>query len=206
MKKMMNDVNGVYVGESARSIFERAQEHWADRVGQKEDSHMVKHWLSDHADLPEPPPFHIKVVSSFKDSMTRQISESVRIDLRGGGVLNSRTEYSRCRLPRLMIDMDEWRTKKKEERRELEPSIPEEGMEWLNEEWDGEIKEEKRKPEKEMKSSQKRRKLEPLVGWGEATANPAPCVRDLATPGLYSGIDISITSIDQKDSFCCILL
>ena len=50
-------------------------------------------------------------------------------------------------------------------------------MEWLDKEWDGEIKEEKRKPEKDMKSSQKRRKLEPLVGWGEAAANPAPCVR-----------------------------
>ena len=100
-KSSLNNAKGVYVGESARSIYERAQEHWADRVSQKEDSHMVKHWLSDHADLPEPPPFRIKVVSSFKDSMTRQISESVRIDLRGGGVLNSKTEYSRCRLPRL---------------------------------------------------------------------------------------------------------
>ena len=68
---------------------------------------------------------------------------------------------TRYHLPRLTIDMDEWRTKKKEERRELKP-IPEDGMEWLNEEWDGEIKEEKRKPEKEMKSSQKRRKLEPI--------------------------------------------
>ena len=176
VKKKMNDVNGVYVGESARSIFERAQEHWADRVGQKEDSHMVKHWLSDHADLPEPPPFHIKVVSSFKDSMTRQISESVRIDLRGGGVLNSRTEYSRCRLPRLVIDMEEWRNKKKEERKVLEP-ISEEGMEWMDEEWDGDMKEEKRKPEVELKASQKRRKLEPLVEWGEATSTPSHCVR-----------------------------
>ena len=47
----------------------------------------------------------------------------------------------------------------------------------MNEEWDGEVKEDKRKPEIEMKSSQKRRKLEPLVEWGEATSNPAPCVR-----------------------------
>ena len=64
-RKKMNDVKGVYVGESARSMYERAQEHWADRMSQKEDSHMVKHWLDKHADLQEPPPFHIKVVSSF---------------------------------------------------------------------------------------------------------------------------------------------
>ena len=49
--------------------------------------------------------------------MTRQISESVRIDLRGGGVLDSKTEYSRCRLPRLTVDMEEWRVKKKEEKK-----------------------------------------------------------------------------------------
>ena len=108
--------------------------------------------------------------------MTRQISESVRIDLSGGGVLKSKTEYSRCRLPRLTVDMDEWRSKKKEEKKILEP-IPELGMEWLNEEWDGEIKEEKRKPEDTANIKQKRRKLEPLVGWGEKLDNPAPSIR-----------------------------
>ena len=73
-KKKMNDIKGVYVGESACSIFERAQEHWSDRMGQKEDSHMVKHWIDEHTDLSEPPPFKIKVISSFRDSLTRQIS------------------------------------------------------------------------------------------------------------------------------------
>ena len=49
--------------------------------------------------------------------MTRQISESVRIDMRGGGVLNSKTEYLRCILPRLVIDNEEWKKAKKEVRR-----------------------------------------------------------------------------------------
>ena len=110
------------------------------------------------------------------EQVTSQISESVRIDLRGGGVLNSKTEYSRCRLPRLTVDIEEWMSKKKEEKKILEP-IPELGMEWLNEEWDGEIKEEKRKPEDTANIKQKRRKLEPLVGWGEKLDNPAPCIR-----------------------------
>ena len=121
---------------------------------------MVKYWLDEHTDLPEPLPFHIKVISSFRDSLTRKISESVWIDLRGGGVLNSKTEYSRCRLPRLTVNMGEWRTKKKEEKKSLEP-IPEEGIEgieWMDEEWDGEIKEEKRKPEEGVSGKNKRRK------------------------------------------------
>ena len=72
--------------------------------------------------------------------------------------------------------MEEWRSKKKEEKKILEP-IPELGMEWLNNEWDGEIKEEKRKPEDTSNIKQKRRKLEPLVGWGEKLYNRAPCIR-----------------------------
>jgi hypothetical protein len=34
IKKKLNDVEGVYVGESSRSIFERAGEHWVDRIGE----------------------------------------------------------------------------------------------------------------------------------------------------------------------------
>ena len=90
----------------------------------------------------------------------------MRIDLRGGGVLNSKTDYSRCRLPRLTVDMDEWRSKKKEAKKSLEP-IPNKGMEWLEEEWDGEIKEEKRKPDENKVIKIKRMKLDPLVKWGE---------------------------------------
>ena len=67
-----------------------------------------------HSDLPEPPKFKMKVVASFQDSLNRQINESVRIDLRGGGILNSKTEYSSCRLPRLVIDQEKWKTMKRQ--------------------------------------------------------------------------------------------
>ena len=66
----------------------------------------------------------MKVVGSFKDALSRQLSEAVMIDLRGGGVLNSKTEYSRCRVPRLVVDMEEWRKKKIEERKEVEGVTP----------------------------------------------------------------------------------
>ena len=111
----MNDCQGIYVGETGRSLHERAKEHWNDVVGRSEDSHMIKHWLSSHADLQEPTKFCMKVVGSYKDALSRQLSESLRIDLRGGGVLNSRTEYSRCRIPQLVVHMDEWKKKKAED-------------------------------------------------------------------------------------------
>ena len=106
--KDLNGKKGVYVGESARSIFERAGEHQADRISGKEDSHMIKHWLSSHQELSSPPKFRVEVVGSYQDAMTRQIAEAVRIDLRGEHVLNSKSEYSRCRIPRLVIDQDDW--------------------------------------------------------------------------------------------------
>ena len=34
--------------------------------------------------------------------------------------MSSKTEYSRCRLPRLVIDNEEWRKAKKEEQKDLE--------------------------------------------------------------------------------------
>ena len=40
--------------------------------------------------------------------------------MRGGLVLNSKTEYSRCRLPRLTIDRSEWEERKLKEREEQE--------------------------------------------------------------------------------------
>ena len=43
----MKGKTGIYVGESARSIYERASEHKRDAEDNSEDSHMVKHWRSD---------------------------------------------------------------------------------------------------------------------------------------------------------------
>ena len=69
---------------------------------------MHKHWKVDHPNLPERPKFNIKIVASFRDALSRQLSEAVRIQLRGEGVLNSKSEYSRSKLPRLTIEKEPW--------------------------------------------------------------------------------------------------
>ena len=174
---------GVYVGESARSIFERASEHRGDMLARKDDSHVIKHWLSSHQELNSPPKFRIKVIGKYQDAMTRQIAEAVRIDLRGENVLNSKSEYSRCRIPRLVIDQEEWRINKKKERQELEV-IREEIV--MQEDEDGEectnvLDEErvfesveiknkvdaKRRKVGSDKPPAKRKKLENLTDWGK---------------------------------------
>ena len=110
-KPDMKDGKGVYVGESSRSIYERSKEHVADRENLAEESHQVKHWLSSHEELLTPPKFKFKLIQCFKDPLTRQLSEAVRIELRGSDILNSKSEYSRCRVPRLTVDMEGWKTK-----------------------------------------------------------------------------------------------
>ena len=113
--------------------------------------------------------------------MTRQIAEAVRIDLRGEHVLNSKSEYSRCRIPRLVIDQDDWRVYKKKEKAELEPKavetvleINEEGEETtivLEEEVEFGMIEKESKIEKKRKSrvceqpAKKRKKFENIMNW-----------------------------------------
>ena len=92
----------------------------ADAVKESEDSHMIKHWVEHHPEEKNVPKFTFKVVASFRDALTRQVSEAVRIDCRGGGILNSRSEYSRCQIPRLTINMEDWKERKHAEQKGIE--------------------------------------------------------------------------------------
>ena len=174
---------GVYVGETSKSIFERAGEHWQDVKAGKVESHMLKHWETDHSDDKGLPKFKIRIVRTCQDALSRQVGESVRIDLRGGNVLNFKTEYSRCRLPRLTIDREEWKSAKQQEKKvaddenaKFDGELTEEELNWLTKEegmmatWneDSARKEFKRKTADGARGqrSAKRKKLERLVDWG----------------------------------------
>ena len=173
-------------------MYERAKEHQADKVNEAEDSHQIKHWLLDHQELLAPPKFNFKIIRSFQDPLSRQLSEAVRIELRGETILNSKSEFNRCKVPRLKINMEEWKTKKEKEEEARRPQTVEEANKeeeviqpvqpsshWEDAEWLLEaesslsIVELKRKREKSPKKMQgnKKRKLEKLMGWGEQTSH-----------------------------------
>ena len=88
------DVPSIYVGESARSIYERAGEHWRAYYKKNPDSHIWKHHLIHHGGEGEPE-MRFKVLGNFRTAITRQITEAIRIRKRGASVLNSRGEYDR---------------------------------------------------------------------------------------------------------------
>ena len=104
--------------------------------------------------------------------MSRQISEAVRIELRGNGVLNSRAEFNRSRVPRLRVDLEGWKQSKKSEetsiqREEFQEEFHEEECS-LNERDCKRKDRDNEENEKENKQKRpKRIKMDKLEGWGE---------------------------------------
>ena len=83
----------VYIGESSRNLYTRGKEH-IDKYQSKKrcpESFMKKHQEEVHNDLPAD--FTAKVTGTFRDSLTRQISEGVHIRRSVAKVLNSKSEW-----------------------------------------------------------------------------------------------------------------
>ena len=72
----------IYVGETSRSLFERATEHWAGVKGGAPKNHMVKHVTLEHGG--REPRFVLKLIGQFKSALARQVTEAGRIRRRGG--------------------------------------------------------------------------------------------------------------------------
>ena len=105
LKTINKDIPSVYVGETARSVQERAKEHWeAFKRGDK-DSHIYKHWVMHHGSVGEPK-FVMKVVKYHRTALSRQVGEAIRIQKRGMEcpVLNSKAEFNRCSIVRLSLE------------------------------------------------------------------------------------------------------
>ena len=93
----------IYIGETSRSIAERGKEHWRGYMEGKEDNHIWKHHVLHHGGEGHPN-FLIRPIQYFKSALTRQVAEAVRIGRLGEGVvLNSKSEFNRCKLGRLTL-------------------------------------------------------------------------------------------------------
>ena len=66
----------IYVGETSRSLHERAQEHWNDFHSKKQDSHILKHWIIHHGGEGVPN-FQIRVIKYCRDALSHQVGEAV---------------------------------------------------------------------------------------------------------------------------------
>ena len=108
----------LYVGESPRTVQEQAVEHHDAARKRDKTSHMRRHKRLVHGAME--PKFIFKVVSHHRSALNRQIKEAVSIRRRGGaqGILNSKVEFNRCYIPRLVVEVEDQATKEQREQRE----------------------------------------------------------------------------------------
>ena len=109
-EKIKNIKLFTYIGESSRSMYERGLEHVTAMEEMKPDSHMLKHYLDEHEDLKlEEMIFGGRILKQASSAFNRQIAESVEIqnNLKHHHILNSKSEYNRCALPRLTAKLGE---------------------------------------------------------------------------------------------------
>ena len=97
------DITKVYEGETGRSARIRGTEHVRDFEKEKEKSVLFKHKLTDHKD--ETVKFKMEITRKFKDSLTRQANEAVRIFTRPSSEsLNSKSEFNHPPLARVVVE------------------------------------------------------------------------------------------------------
>ena len=108
----------LYVGESSRSIQDSAMKHCGAAKRNDGTSHMIKHQSLVHS--LEQPEFMFKVVSYHRTALNIQVRKTVRICRRGGAssILNSKLEFNRCYIPRLVIEKEEEEAKVRRHRQE----------------------------------------------------------------------------------------
>ena len=108
MKEMKGKIRmHLYVGETSRSMYERALEHQGDVEQLKTSSHMLRHLVEMHGgEEKSKVEFGVKVLRYTRSSFERQILESVLIQSkRGHHIMNNRAEFNRCAIPRLVTKL-----------------------------------------------------------------------------------------------------
>ena len=115
-----------YIGETARTLRQRAGEHWNKLNQWSTNSFMLRHWIFAHGTMTEPPNFTFKVVKKFSEPMGRQILEALKII--ESGSMNLKTEFGSNHLYSLQSSRPEWEGEKafkerEKEKRETQESV-----------------------------------------------------------------------------------
>ena len=103
LKCQENNLVKVYEGESGRSARVRGLEHVKQLEKKSKDSPLFKHIQSEHRH--ENVKFKMEITGKFKDALSRQANEAVRISNRlGSQLLNSKSEFNHPPLARVVVE------------------------------------------------------------------------------------------------------
>ena len=101
----------VYEGETSRSARTRGLEHLRDLNNKKSGSALHKHKEIEHKG--ETMSIKMSITNKFKDPLTRQANEAVRINNRNRNeLLNSKTEFNHPPIPRITVERKPFLKKK----------------------------------------------------------------------------------------------
>ena len=93
----------VYEGETSRSARLRGIEHVRSYIAKREDSVLYKHKILEHKD--EEVDFQMEITGVFKDPLSRQAEESVRIQGRKNSeLMNSKSEFNHPPMARIVVE------------------------------------------------------------------------------------------------------
>jgi hypothetical protein len=95
----------IYEGESSRSARIRGTEHLADLENKRPKSVLFKHKLKEHKE--EEMNIRMEITQKFRDPLTRQANEAVRIKNRSknqGELLNSKSEFNHPPISRIVVE------------------------------------------------------------------------------------------------------
>ena len=95
--------DAVYYGESHRNLYTRGKEHDNKLRRKEESSFMFKHQIERHSG--DPVEFEMRVVRSFKDPLSRQVTEAMLIKNHNGELMNSKAEFYQPPLVRIRSEI-----------------------------------------------------------------------------------------------------
>ena len=99
-------VRGEYWGETARTGYERGEEHLAGLESRYEKNSLWKHSHIHHGGTLEKEKLKMEIVESHRSPLNRQVHKGVELDINGADIImNSKSEWNHCRIPRIVIEV-----------------------------------------------------------------------------------------------------
>ena len=96
-----------YIGETSRNGYTRGREHAREYDKKSKNSVLYRHTTEKHMNDRQPPKYSMKIISSHRTALDRQIAESVRIaSTRSCELINSKQEFGHNRCWRFELSAD----------------------------------------------------------------------------------------------------